>query len=147
MGAGPLLLAPTLHPPPRPGCGGVVSLTARLGESRQGLKVEVGGPEGGGGHLLGVRLCWAGSWAPGGGGWANAGAAPGRLVAFRTASSKSSIHLWLSRSRGRVVKPGPGHASADPPRGVCSPPCYALGLALPVCSVFKQPLTGIKTHR
>lgn len=50
-------------------------------------------------HLLGGGLWSAGSWGPGGGGWIGVGAAPGSLVAFRTASSKSSIHLLLGRRR------------------------------------------------
>lgn len=50
-------------------------------------------------HLLGVGLWRAGSWGPEGGGWTGFGAAPGCLVAFRTASSKSSIHLLFSRNR------------------------------------------------
>lgn len=57
----------------------------------------VSGP--GGLHLLGVGLRSAGSWGPGGGGGWVSGSSGWFLVAPRTASSKSSIHLLLGRKR------------------------------------------------
>lgn len=45
-------------------------------------------------NLLDVGPWWACSWGPGAGAWMGVGAAPGCLVAFCTASSKSSIQVF-----------------------------------------------------
>lgn len=80
-------------------------------------------------YLLGVGLRSAGSWGPGGGGWMGVGAAPGSLVAFRTASSKSSIHLLLGRKREVWWRQEDRGAASPPPTP--SQSCEALCQNLP----------------